>query len=123
MPRKNNKPKAFKSDNSKRYKGKPKSSNNKGGDTNLLEDKAKKAYWRNLSQSRILNSKIGVDPMTNLQSDIQKVLPTQSVKTYICPYCNQEIKSSQTHIVIVPISEPDLRRHWHSGCFERTIQK
>ena len=45
--------------------------------------------------------------------------PYQATKTYLCPGCNQEIPPGLGHMVIVPVEAPDLRRHWHRGCWTR----
>lgn len=38
-------------------------------------------------------------------------------KTYLCPGCNQDIPPGVGHMVAVPRDAPDLRRHWHRGCW------
>ncbi len=47
------------------------------------------------------------------------VQPYQAAKTYTCPGCNRDIPPGLGHIVIVPADAPDLRRHWHRGCWTR----
>ncbi len=47
------------------------------------------------------------------------IQPYQTTKTYICPGCNRDIPPGLGHIVIVPVDAPDLRRHWHRGCWTR----
>ena len=32
--------------------------------------------------------------------------------------CNQDIPPRTFHVVAVPRLAPDLRRHWHRGCWE-----
>ena len=48
---------------------------------------------------------------------VQRVQPYQARKTYVCPGCNQDIPPGLGHLVIVPEQAPDLRRHWHHGCW------
>ncbi|MDR2620783.1 MAG: hypothetical protein LBC29_06700 [Propionibacteriaceae bacterium] len=50
----------------------------------------------------------------------------RSVKDYICPGCNQRIRSGEAHIVVWPYEPPlgavsavEFRRHWHSNCWLR----
>jgi len=62
------------------------------------------------------------DPLTGQTAELQKVQPYQARKEYICPGCNQEIRAGTGHVVVVPINAPDLRRHWHSPCFERATR-
>ena len=50
--------------------------------------------------------------------DTRYVQPYEATKTYRCPGCNQDIPPRTHHIVAVPRDAPDLRRHWHKGCWE-----
>lgn len=45
--------------------------------------------------------------------------PYQARKSYVCPNCNRDIPAGTSHFVVVPVDTPDLRRHWHRGCWER----
>jgi len=45
--------------------------------------------------------------------------PYQATKAYTCPGCSRDIPSGLGHLVIVPVDAPDLRRHWHRGCWSR----
>lgn len=45
------------------------------------------------------------------------VQPFQATKTYLCPGCNRDITPGTGHMVVVPPDAPDLRRHWHRGCW------
>lgn len=50
--------------------------------------------------------------------EVRRVQPYQAMKRYVCPGCNQDIPARTGHLVAVPIAAPDLRRHWHRGCWE-----
>jgi hypothetical protein len=50
--------------------------------------------------------------------EVTVVHPFQSRKVYICPGCQQEIPVGTGHLVVVPVREADLRRHWHRPCWE-----
>lgn len=60
--------------------------------------------------------------MTAADSDdgveVRRMQPYQARKSYICPGCNQDIPAGRGHLVVVPRDAPDLRRHWHPGCWE-----
>lgn len=45
--------------------------------------------------------------------------PYQAHKPYLCPGCNRDIPAGTGHVVAVPLEAPDLRRHWHKGCWAR----
>ena len=59
------------------------------------------------------------DPLTGQTAEFRRVQPFQASKEYVCPGCNQEVKAGTGHVVVVPLSAPDLRRHWHGPCFDR----
>lgn len=48
---------------------------------------------------------------------IRNVQPRSATKAYSCPGCGQTIPAGRFHMVVVPEDEPDLRRHWHHGCW------
>jgi hypothetical protein len=48
---------------------------------------------------------------------VHPVQPYQAVKTYQCPGCESAISPGVGHLVIIPTEAPDLRRHWHRGCW------
>lgn len=57
--------------------------------------------------------------MSWLEDDVEvrRIQPYQATKTYLCPGCNQDIPPGLGHLVVVPRGAPDLRRHWHHGCW------
>ncbi|MGD0982408.1 MAG: hypothetical protein ABSA65_01165 [Acidimicrobiales bacterium] len=63
------------------------------------------------------------DPMGAGTAQIHRIQPYQADKTYICPGCNQEIRPGTGHLVIVPVSDPTSRRHWHSPCWEHRARR
>lgn len=48
---------------------------------------------------------------------VRPVQPYQARKPYTCPGCEIEIPPGTGHVVVVPEHAPDLRRHWHRGCW------
>lgn len=54
--------------------------------------------------------------------EVRRIQPYQAVKTYLCPGCNRDIPPGTGHVVVVPRTAPDLRRHWHKGCWERAAR-
>ncbi|MDQ3945719.1 MAG: hypothetical protein M3357_11320 [Actinomycetota bacterium] len=51
--------------------------------------------------------------------EVRHVQPYEALKTYRCPGCDHEIQAGTGHEVVVPLESPDLRRHWHTGCWWR----
>jgi hypothetical protein len=48
---------------------------------------------------------------------VKPIQPYQARKEYICPGCESIIDIGVGHVVVVPTETPDLRRHWHRGCW------
>ena len=51
--------------------------------------------------------------------EVRFMQPYQATKRYSCPSCNHDIEPGTGHYVVIPSRAPDLRRHWHRGCWER----
>jgi hypothetical protein len=49
--------------------------------------------------------------------EVRRVQPYEATKPYVCPGCNRDIPTGTGHLVVVPVEAPDLRRHWHKGCW------
>jgi hypothetical protein len=49
---------------------------------------------------------------------LRRISPSQARKIYLCPGCNQKILAGTAHLVVVPRHAPDLRRHWHTPCWQ-----
>jgi len=74
------------------------------------------------AQPRALTDVFIDDPITGTTAEIRRVQPFEARKEYICPGCNQEIRRGAGHLVVVPLSASDLRRHWHAPCLQRARQ-
>ncbi len=55
--------------------------------------------------------------------DVRRVQPYEATKAYLCPGCNREIPAGTGHVVAVPRTSPDDRRHWHRGCWDRRASR
>jgi len=55
--------------------------------------------------------------------EVRHVQPYQAVKPYRCPGCDHEIAVGLGHEVVVPSLAPDLRRHWHTGCWFKETKR
>jgi len=63
------------------------------------------------------------DPESGRLAELVAVQPFQAAKAYRCPGCNQEIAPGTGHVVVVPLTDPDERRHWHRPCYERRARR
>ena len=59
----------------------------------------------------------GVPPEGDFE--VRHVQPYEATKAYRCPGCDHEILPGTGHKVVVPLAAPELRRHWHTGCWNR----
>lgn len=57
------------------------------------------------------------DPSDQPDSEVRFIQPYEAHSVYLCPGCQQDIPAGLGHVVVVPPREPDLRRHWHRGCW------
>lgn len=53
---------------------------------------------------------------------IRPIQPYQARKRYVCPGCSAGIESGIGHLVVIPEHAPDLRRHWHRGCWFKEMR-
>lgn len=60
---------------------------------------------------------MNVDHTATAECELRRVQPYEATKTYLCPGCNRDITPGTGHMVAVPLDAPDLRRHWHHGCW------
>lgn len=61
--------------------------------------------------------------MGDMGVTVSYVQPHAARKEYICPGCNGTIPIGIFHVVVVPDDEPDLRRHWHHGCWHKETRR
>ncbi len=55
---------------------------------------------------------------SSLDPEVVNVIqPYQARKAYTCPGCESTITPGTGHLVVVPEWTPELRRHWHRGCW------
>ncbi|MFV2001101.1 MAG: hypothetical protein ACC654_12130 [Acidimicrobiia bacterium] len=54
---------------------------------------------------------------------VHPIQPYQAIKTYACPGCTSTIEPGVGHVVVVPEETPDLRRHWHRGCWYKETRR
>ncbi|MGH9122737.1 MAG: hypothetical protein ACRDYC_12490 [Acidimicrobiales bacterium] len=56
-----------------------------------------------------------IDPDTGME--VRRMQPFQARKVYLCPGCQHDISPGTGHVVVVPQTDPGLRRHWHTPCW------
>lgn len=58
------------------------------------------------------------DPVTGGMAELRPIYGDAARKPYRCPGCNQDIPPGTAHVVVVPLTDPGQRRHWHRACWE-----
>ena len=53
------------------------------------------------------------------QWNVRPITGATSTKTYTCPGCHSPIAPATGHLVVVPLVDPEDRRHWHRSCWAR----
>jgi hypothetical protein len=62
-------------------------------------------------------------PRSPLDEIVKPIQPYQARKEYACPGCEGVIAAGVGHLVVVPTDAPDLRRHWHRGCWYKELRR
>ncbi len=44
-------------------------------------------------------------------------------KEYRCPGCDYIVRPGSWHLLVVPLDDPDSRRHWHTECWRRELRR
>ncbi|MGH2709759.1 MAG: hypothetical protein ACRDH9_00950 [Actinomycetota bacterium] len=44
-------------------------------------------------------------------------------RAYRCPGCDHEIRPGTAHLVVMPEGQTDLRRHWHTPCWQTELRR
>jgi hypothetical protein len=60
---------------------------------------------------------VNAQPTAEPGHTVRRVQPYEATKTYQCPGCTRDIPPGTGHVVAIPDEAPDLRRHWHHGCW------
>jgi hypothetical protein len=55
---------------------------------------------------------------------VRSLTGSASTKPYRCPGCDQELYPGDAHLVVWPThAGADARRHWHTVCWQRRLQR
>ncbi len=69
--------------------------------------------------SWVLDGATTADELDGEPVEVRRLQPYQATKAYRCPGCHATIPARTGHLVVVPVGQPDERRHWHRSCWDR----
>jgi hypothetical protein len=104
------------SDKTKRHKPKSANAQSASQKTGSQKSKAKKAKAKKARPKKKSVPRVA-DPSDTDDAEVRFIQPYEAVKVYLCPGCNRDIPVGMGHMVAIPPDAPDLRRHWHRGCW------
>ena len=77
---------------------------------------------RERSSAEALRPPRGVAPDW-AQAEGFRVQQVTGERSYRCPGCDHEIRVGTAHLVVMPKGTVDLRRHWHTPCWQRELKQ
>jgi hypothetical protein len=55
--------------------------------------------------------------------EVRHVDGVNAVKEYACPDCGNAVAEGEAHVVVWPVADSDLRRHWHRHCWRLEVRR
>jgi len=55
--------------------------------------------------------------------EVQRIDEGRAVKDYLCPECGNVVPAGEGHVVVWPVGDSDLRRHWHRHCWRVEVSR
>lgn len=67
---------------------------------------------------------VGADVEMELDGyEVRRIDGDRAVKDYVCPECGNTVPAGESHVVVWPESDSDLRRHWHRHCWRIEVRR
>jgi hypothetical protein len=82
--------------------------------------------WQHEGAMRDIGDLLGtaVDDDLALEGyEVERVDADRALKDYICPECGNQVPAGDSHVVVWPDGDPDLRRHWHTHCWRIEVRR
>ena len=54
--------------------------------------------------------------------EVRHIRPERAAKPYVCPACGNTVGEGESHVVVWPEGDSDLRRHWHTHCWRIEVR-
>lgn len=55
--------------------------------------------------------------------EVRHIDGVNATKEYTCPDCGDVVAEGESHVVVWPVGDSDLRRHWHSHCWRMEVRR
>lgn len=55
--------------------------------------------------------------------EVKRVDAARAAKDYVCPECGNLLPAGESHVVVWPEGDSDLRRHWHRHCWRLEVRR
>jgi hypothetical protein len=55
--------------------------------------------------------------------EVRRIDGASAVKEYACPDCGNPVAEGEAHVVVWPVGDSDLRRHWHRHCWRHEVRR
>jgi hypothetical protein len=66
----------------------------------------------------------GVEDELSLDGyEVKRVDAGRADKDYVCPACGNVVPAGEGHVVVWPVGDSDLRRHWHRHCWRLEVRR
>jgi len=55
--------------------------------------------------------------------EVRHIDSSNALKEYTCPDCGNAVGEGEAHVVVWPVDDSDLRRHWHRHCWRLEVRR
>jgi hypothetical protein len=87
----------------------------------------RKRATRPWQDERALRGLTGLGVRSSVDADLELDgyevrMVDEGEKVYVCPDCGNSVAEGESHVVVWPEDDPDLRRHWHTHCWRIEVR-
>ncbi|CAN5823311.1 hypothetical protein BH23ACT10_BH23ACT10_01450 [soil metagenome] len=55
--------------------------------------------------------------------EVRQIDGANAAKEYTCPDCGNAVAEGEAHVVVWPVGDNELRRHWHRHCWRMEVRR
>lgn len=83
--------------------------------------------WQNPSALRDVSDLVTAshfdDDLELAGYEVRHIDSVSAAKEYTCPDCGNVVAEGEAHVVVWPVGDSDLRRHWHRHCWRMEVRR